>query len=48
MIRDPSRFRKSNPKAKIFGPYVATGAMWDTVRVLRKVFSYATKKNTFI
>ena len=47
MIRDPSRFRKSNPKAKIFGPYVATGAMWDTVRVLRKVFPLRQRKNPF-
>ncbi len=44
MIRDPSRFRKSNPKAKIFGPYVAAGAMWDTVRVLRKVFPMRQRK----
>src|SRR5271163_2629456 len=38
MIREPAVFRKDNPKAKIFGPYVAAGAMWETVRVLRKVF----------
>lgn len=38
MIRDPSRFRKTNPKAKVFGPYVESGSMWQTVRVLRKVF----------
>lgn len=38
MVRDPARFRKENPKAKIFGPYVEAGAMWETVRVLRKVF----------
>lgn len=44
MIRDPARFRKSNPKAKIFGPYVAAGAMWDTVRVLRKVFPLRQRK----
>jgi excinuclease ABC subunit C len=44
MIRDPSRFRKTNPKAKIFGPYVAAGAMWDTVRVLRKVFPMRQRK----
>ncbi len=44
MIRDPSRFRKSNPKARIFGPYVEAGAMWDTVRVLRKVFPMRQRK----
>ena len=44
MIRDPMRFRKGNPKAKIFGPYVATGAMWDTVKVLRKVFPMRQRK----
>ena len=45
MIRDPSRFRKSNPKAKIFGPYVAAGSMWETVRVLRKVFPMRQRKS---
>jgi len=44
MIRDPSAFRKDNPKAKIFGPYVATGLMWETVRVLRKVFPMRQRK----
>ena len=38
MIRDPGRFRKDNPKARIFGPYVAAGAMFETVKILRKVF----------
>jgi len=38
MVRDPAKFRKQNPKARVFGPYVETGAMWDTVKVLRKVF----------
>ncbi len=38
MVRDPARFRKGSPKARVFGPYVEAGAMWETVRVLRKVF----------
>jgi excinuclease ABC subunit C len=38
MVRDPARYRKENPRAKIFGPYVETGQMWETVRVLRRVF----------
>src|ERR1700678_2950890 len=44
MIRDPATFRKDNPKAKVFGPYVATGSMWETVRVLRKVFPMRQRK----
>ncbi len=44
MIRDPARFRKDNPKARIFGPYVAAGAMFETVRVLRKVFPMRQRK----
>ena len=44
MIRDPHRFRKGNPKARIFGPYVAAGAMWDTVKILRKVFPMRQRK----
>ncbi|HEY9787088.1 MAG TPA: excinuclease ABC subunit UvrC [Candidatus Obscuribacterales bacterium] len=44
MVRDPVRFRKENPRAKVFGPYVETGAMWDTVRVLRKVFPMRQRK----
>ena len=43
MIRDPARFRKSNPKARIFA-HVAASAMWDTVRVLRKVFPMRQRK----
>lgn len=38
MVRDPFRYRKTNPKSKVFGPYVESGRMWETVRVLRKVF----------
>ncbi len=38
MIRDPFKFRRGNPAAKIFGPYVEAGMMWETVKVLRKVF----------
>lgn len=38
MVRDPARHKKDHPKSKVFGPYVETGLMWETVRVLRKVF----------
>lgn len=38
MIRDPHKYKKEQPKDKIFGPYVETGLMWETVRILRKVF----------
>ena len=38
MVREPARFRKENPKARLFGPYVEAGVMWDTVKTLRKVF----------
>lgn len=38
MIRDPHKYKKEHPKDKIFGPYVETGLMWETVRILRKVF----------
>lgn len=38
MIRDPAQFKRDNKKARVFGPYVETGMMWQTVRVLRKVF----------
>lgn len=38
MVRDPVRYKKDHPKAKVFGPYVETGQMWETVRVLRRVF----------
>ena len=47
MVRDPARYRKENPKAKIFGPYVESGAMWETVRVLRKVFPMRQRKTPF-
>ncbi|MDX2107549.1 MAG: excinuclease ABC subunit UvrC [Candidatus Melainabacteria bacterium] len=45
MIRDPVRFRHTNPKAKIFGPYVQASAMWETVRILRKVFPMRQRKS---
>lgn len=45
MVRDPGRFRKGNSKAKIFGPYVEAGAMWQTVKVLRKVFPMRQRKS---
>ena len=45
MVRDPGRFRKANSKAKIFGPYVEAGAMWQTVKVLRKVFPMRQRKS---
>jgi excinuclease ABC subunit C len=38
MVRDPVRYKKDSPKSKVFGPYVETGQMWETVRVLRRVF----------
>ncbi len=38
MVRDPLRYKKDNPRSKVFGPYVETGQMWETVRVLRRVF----------
>ena len=44
MIRDPARYRKENPKARMFGPYVETGVMWDTVKMLRKVFPMRQRK----
>lgn len=44
MVRDPIRFKKQNPKARVFGPYVETGAMWETVKVLRKVFPMRQRK----
>lgn len=44
MIRDPVRFKKDNPRAKVFGPYVEAGAMWETVRVLRRVFPMRQRK----
>jgi excinuclease ABC subunit C len=45
LVRDPSKFKKENPKSRIFGPYVETGMMWDTVRVLRKVFPMRQRKS---
>ncbi len=47
MVRDPFRYRKSNPKAKVFGPYVESGRMWETVRILRKVFPMRQRKTPF-
>jgi excinuclease ABC subunit C len=44
MVRDPSQYRKGNPKARIFGPYVETGMMWQTVKTLRKVFPMRQRK----
>jgi len=38
MIRDPAQYKKNNPHSKVFGPYVEAGAMWETVKTLRKVF----------
>lgn len=38
MIREPARFKREHPAARVFGPYVQAGAMWETVRALRKVF----------
>lgn len=38
MVRDPAKFKQTSSKARVFGPYVEAGAMWETVRVLRKVF----------
>ncbi len=44
MIREPSQYKKEHPKAKVFGPYVEAGAMWETVKVLRKVFPMRQRK----
>lgn len=44
MVRDPHRYRKEHPQAKLFGPYVESGAMWQTVKVLRKVFPMRQRK----
>ncbi|MBY0357769.1 MAG: excinuclease ABC subunit UvrC [Candidatus Obscuribacterales bacterium] len=44
MIRDPLKYKQANPKAKVFGPYVESGLMWETVRVLRKVFPMRQRK----
>src|SRR4030095_2359161 len=48
MVRDPAKFRKQNPKARVFGPYVETGAMWDTVKVLRKVFPMRQRRRRLL
>ena len=45
MVRDPVKYRKEHPRARIFGPYVETGNMWQTVKVLRKVFPMRQRKN---
>ncbi|HEY9718121.1 MAG TPA: excinuclease ABC subunit UvrC [Trichormus sp.] len=47
MVRDPARYRKDNPRARVFGPFVETGAMWETVRTLRKVFPMRQRKTPF-
>jgi excinuclease ABC subunit C len=47
MIRDPAHFKKANPKARVFGPYVEAGAMWETVKILRKVFPLRQRKTPF-
>jgi excinuclease ABC subunit C len=47
MVRDPARFKKDNPRAKVFGPYVEAGAMWETVKVLRKVFPMRQRRTPF-
>lgn len=44
MVRDPVRYRKEHPRARVFGPYVETGVMWETVRMLRKVFPMRQRK----
>ncbi|MBI4533392.1 MAG: excinuclease ABC subunit UvrC [Candidatus Melainabacteria bacterium] len=44
MVRDAQQFRKQNPKARVFGPFVEAGAMWETVRALRKVFPMRQRK----
>ncbi len=44
MIRDPVRFKKDNPRAKVFGPYVEAGQMWETMRILRRVFPMRQRK----
>jgi len=44
MVRDPARYKKEHPRNKVFGPYTETGQMWETVRVLRKVFPMRQRK----
>ncbi len=38
MVRDPGRMRKEESSIRVFGPYVEAGAMWETIKVLRRVF----------
>jgi excinuclease ABC subunit C len=45
MVRDPVRFKKDHPRSKVFGPYVEAGMMWETMRILRKVFPMRQRKN---
>jgi len=45
MVRDPVRFKKDNPRSRVFGPYVEAGMMWETMRILRKVFPMRQRKN---
>ena len=45
MVRDPQKYKKENPKSRVFGPYVETGMMWETIRVLRKVFPMRQRKS---
>ncbi len=45
MVRDPVRFKKDNPRAKVFGPYVEAGQMWETMRILRRVFPMRQRKS---
>lgn len=47
MVRDPRKYRPDHPKAKVFGPYVETGNMWQTVRILRKVFPMRQRRTPF-
>lgn len=47
MVRDPRKYRPDHPKAKIFGPYVETGNMWQTVRILRRVFPMRQRRTPF-
>ncbi|MBX9723164.1 MAG: GIY-YIG nuclease family protein, partial [Candidatus Obscuribacterales bacterium] len=47
MIRDPVKHKKDHPKAKVFGPFVESGLMWETVRILRKVFPMRQRRKPF-
>jgi excinuclease ABC subunit C len=44
MVRDPAKYKKENPRARVFGPYVESGNMWQTVKVLRRVFPMRQRK----